>query len=350
VKAKERRIVIRKKKFLAVVFYVFLVLFLAGTIYLGYISLVSVVQSGDPYSNPSSKPKAAIIDQLSLTYPNQTFVQTTKKLFQDAGYNVEYIPGENVTVNYFRNLPIYNYSIIILRTHSGISHEMKQISIFTSEEYSLSKYTSDQIALNVGRAIYANSSPDQDPSYFSIPPRFIERAMKGNFNDTAIIMMGCYGLEYSSMAEAFINKGAKVYVGWNGTVSADHTDAATSTLLKQLILEQHTIEQAVDNVMNETGPDPAYGSKLAYYPSEAKEQTIQNLKTNTNESAPVAASSPRISTEGNKQDIANVLNFEATMIKKHATDLLSNLDKAAFNLADSKQILMKKYEQLYKTN
>jgi hypothetical protein len=322
VKTKERRIVIRKKKLLALVFYVFLVLFLVGTIYLGYISLVSVGQSEDLHIDPSSKPKVAIIDQLSLTCPNQTFVQTSKKLFQDAGYTVEYIPGENVTVDFFRNLPAHNYSLIILRTHSGISHEMKQISIFTSEEYSTSKYTSDQIAFNVGRAIYANVSPDQGPSYFSIPPRFIEHAMKGNFNDTAIIMMGCYGMEYSSMAQAFINKGAAVYIGWNGTVSADHTDAATTALIEQLILEHQTIEQAIDNVMKETGPDPAFKSKLTYYPLEAKDQTVQNLNTTTNEVTFVAAFSPKISAEEKCKIRQKKININMA-IMKHTTDLLS---------------------------
>ncbi len=271
-KTNEKRIVIRKKKLIASVFYVFLTLFIAGAIYLAYISLAT--SGTDPHINPSSKPTAAIVDQLSLTYTNQTFVQTTEKIFEDAGYAVEYIPGENVTVDFFRNLPAYNYSIIVLRVHSGISHEMEQISFFTAEEYSESKYTSDQLALNLGRAKYANTSPDRDPSYFSIPPRFVERAMKGNFNGTTIIMMGCYGLEYPSMAQVFMEKGARVYVGWNGTVSADHTDQAVTILIRNLISQKQTVAQAIENTMKETGPDPNHKSILEYYPLEVAEQTV----------------------------------------------------------------------------
>jgi hypothetical protein len=106
--------------------------------------------------------------------------------------------------------------------------------------------------------------------------------MKGTFNDTTVIMMGCYGLEYPSMAEAFIEKGAQVYIGWNGTVSADHTDEATINLLKHLILEKQAIGQAVENTMKENGEDPIDKSILTYYPYEVGERTIQDVGATTN--------------------------------------------------------------------
>jgi len=67
--------------------------------------------------------------------------------------------------------------------------------------------------------------------------------MKGTFQNTTIIMMGCNGLTYPYMAQAFIGKGVKVYISWDLAVSASHTDKATIHLLQRLITEKQTIKQ-----------------------------------------------------------------------------------------------------------
>ena len=80
--------------------------------------------------------------------------------------------------------------------------------------------------------------------------------------------MGCDGLTYAEMAEALIQKGAKVYIGWNAMVSSSRTDQATMQLLQHLITEKQTVNQAVAETMEEIGPDQAYNSVLVYYPHE----------------------------------------------------------------------------------
>ena len=49
----------------------------------------------------------------------------------------------------------------------------------------------------------------------------------------------------------------------------EHTDEASLALLKAFVSENLTISNAIARVMNEVGPDEAYGSKLEYYPKEA---------------------------------------------------------------------------------
>ena len=89
--------------------------------------------------------------------------------------------------------------------------------------------------------------------------------------------MGCDGLTYTSMAEAFDEKGAKVYISWNGPVGATHTDLATIRLLQNLFTGGHTIKQAVAETMNEIGPDPAFESKLTFYPSEEEDYVVTKI-------------------------------------------------------------------------
>jgi len=62
--------------------------------------------------------KAAIVDQLSLKFPNQTYVETATDILEQARYMKDHHPSENVTVEFFRNLPTHRYNMIILRVHS----------------------------------------------------------------------------------------------------------------------------------------------------------------------------------------------------------------------------------------
>jgi hypothetical protein len=224
--------------------------------------------------NPNPLLKAAIVDHLSLTMPNETFREEAAAILVNANYTVDYFSGEKVTVEFYRNLPAYGYDPIILRVHSAIREGTNLLALFTSEPYSKTRYVQEQLTDRVGIVAFYSSGP----TYFGISKEFILSSMRGNFQNTTIIMMGCNGLKYTQIADAFIQKGAKVYIGWNESVSASHTDAASTRLLKHLVTEKQTIQDAIENTMNEVGPDPINKSFLQYYPLEARGQTIENIK------------------------------------------------------------------------
>ncbi len=217
--------------------------------------------------------KAAIVDQLSLSQPNQTFIQTSINILETAGFTVDYYKGEEVTVEFYRKLPTHGYSLIILRVHSAITVGSRSLGLFTSETYSKTKYVYEQLTDQLVGAKFLN----EETVYFGISPLFVVHSTKGTFQNTTIIQMGCEGLAYATMAEAFIQKGAKVYISWSGDVLASHTDQATTGLLEHLVTEKQTIKQAVTETMKEIGPDPVDDSILLYYPLEVGDQTIENI-------------------------------------------------------------------------
>jgi len=222
-------------------------------------------------------PRAAIVDQLSISQPNETFVEESTSLLTDAGFVVDYYEGELVTVNFYKNLPTHCYSLILLRVHSATFNPEKQVlDFFTSEPYNESKYVGDQLRDRVRRCAFAPYEKG-DPVYFGITHKFVRSSMKGEFNNTMVIMMGCDGLKYDDMAEAFVEEGAQVYIGWSGLVSAPHTDQATLDLLQRFLIQEETVEQAVTRTMNELGADPKYESTLSYYPTDAGNSTIQDI-------------------------------------------------------------------------
>jgi len=240
----------------------------------------------------SSPPKVAIVDHLSF-FPeqrNQAFVNTCINILEEGGLTWAYHKGEEVTVNFYRNLPSRGTTLIILRVHSAImrteNETISVLGLFTSERYSdeaARKYRNDVLNNRLVMAFF----PGDDKKYFGIVPEFVEKSMEGKFKDTIIVMMGCEGLgydgvTYTDMAEAFIKKGAKVYISWDGPVSINHTDLATVHLLQSLILHGRTIKQAVTETREEIGSDSTYNSGLQYYPNipEVENYFIPNLESN----------------------------------------------------------------------
>jgi len=218
-------------------------------------------------SGNAGPPSAAIIDQLSLTFPNPQFVEAVTRTLEEAGYTVDYYPGEQVTVDFYRYLPAKGYDLLIFRVHAARRPEVlasklpDEASLFTSEPYSRTKYVDDQNALRLVKVSYQEGDPEV---FFGIRSTFITSSMKGKFPGATVILMGCDTLRGRATAEAFIKKGAKAVVGWSDLVSASHTDEATERLLQKVTLEGLSIQEAVEQTNQEVGPDPVYGSTLLY--------------------------------------------------------------------------------------
>ena len=201
---------------------------------------------------------AVIIDQLSLTSPDQAFVDDATRTLRAAGYTIDYVPGAKVTVDYYRGLPKRNYGLILVRAHSGLvlrnaatsgsdTRPPEDTFLFTSEPYSEGTHVDEQRAQRLSVAYYLDTGlvpGDADallrafraePRYFGIKPGFIQSSTQGRFHQTTVVLMGCNGLSTKALAAAFIKKGAQAVIGWDESVTADHTDAATERLLGHLL-------------------------------------------------------------------------------------------------------------------
>ena len=211
---------------------------------------------------------AAIVDQLDLTHPNPAFAQVATAILEQAGYTVAYFSGQQITVDFFRNLPGDHYDLIVLRVHLAFTINIDRstgqrtsdeayASVFTNQPYSEMQYPEERDG-HLGAARYYADGP----AFFGIASHFITRDMQGSFDDTLVIMMGCSGLRTRVTAQAFLDKGARAVVGWNEDVSAGHTDAATQRLLEQLFVEGLPVSKAIAQTMAEVGADPAYGAEL----------------------------------------------------------------------------------------
>jgi len=181
-------------------------------------------------------------------------------------------------VEFYRNLPTHGYGLLILRVHSTATNPDRTegpVTLFTSERYDRSKHVYEQLTDQLGGVAFSQDEMKEGIAYFGINPPFVTQGMNGKFQSTIILMMGCEGLDNTLIAEAFVEKGARAYVSWNGSVSSSHTDQAATQLLKHMVTEGQTISQAVENTAREVGPDKVYDSILKYYPLASGNYAIQ---------------------------------------------------------------------------
>jgi len=235
---------------------------------LASIIILGLVLSFILLQRPKFSLKAAIIDQIGENYPSDSemareFNETSTNILEQAGFSVTYHKRETVTVNFFKELAKYDYGIIILRAHYAKRISETEVDIFTSEEYREGLY--DYVSKG-------NYTWEPGKSYFAITPDFIKN-LDGSFPKSIIIAMGCWSLKsgYEEMADAFIQKGATVYIGWTEEVDIGHSDNETVRLLRMLLEEKKSIADAVFNVAQ----DRTFGSQMTFYPQT---NVVRDLK------------------------------------------------------------------------
>jgi hypothetical protein len=184
----------------------------------------------------------------------------------------------NITVDFYRQLPTYGYSLIVLRVHAGVleSDPTKPTFLFTEEPYNTYEYLVEQISDQVKSGKINPDNSAEEP-VFTVGPLFV-RNMNGHFNDSIIVLSSCLGLYTPQLAQAFIDQGAQAFISWDEKVGLAHTDEACLVLLHSLIEEEMTISEAVDKAMTDVGPDTAYTSVLRYYPQKAGSVKLVNTR------------------------------------------------------------------------
>jgi hypothetical protein len=239
--------------------------------------LVRIYPIGHAPPDNLGKPRAAIVDQLYNLQPNEAFVANVTGELAEYGFAVDLHQGSNITVDFYRELATHGYKLIIFRAHSGLlgggDFVIPKTVLFTNEVYNPDRYPTEQA---FDRLLMGGPGPGQ-PILFGITASFVTRSMKGEFDDTAIIIMGCGGIYLEDMAKAFIDEGASVYLAWDASVLLPYVDDATIYLMGQLCSENTTVEEAVDRTMRVKGLDPEYEAELEYYPSGTGNRTLGDL-------------------------------------------------------------------------
>jgi hypothetical protein len=199
--------------------------------------------------------RIAILDPL----PGEVFTSQCVELFESAGFEVDVLKGEEVSVAGIKRIS-GGYRIVIFRVHSTIYHG--KVWFFTGERYRQGRYVLEQLSEEVHPA-----RPSQGSDYlFAVGCDFVLHYLEDRFDGSLVVVMGCDGLSYHDLARAFEEVGASAYVSWDGPVSLGHTDEATLAMFRGLVDGGMCLREAVRYSMDLVGPDPRHDSTLSYYP------------------------------------------------------------------------------------
>jgi len=243
----------------------------------------------ETYDGP---PRALIIDQLHDQMPNEVFHTKATEYFEAAGYTLDIVTTKDVTVDFYKELPKMNYKFVVVRTHGAENSE--DVVLFTGERYSEEKYIQEQLFGQVKKAtpllerIYkvddissewvivnstfrylstpANPIYEAENEFFAIAPKLVSDAMNGRFDDTVFILGGCNTLSNPSLAKSLIERGASSVVGWDNSVGNSDNDWALQNILEKILVEDMSIEEAVDAVQELFDPERmSYPANFAYF-------------------------------------------------------------------------------------
>ena len=235
------------------------------------VSSVSAALLLQPRSGTTAFPlTAGIIDQLGEELPNPSFVANATTILENHGFNVTYNNG-TIDVAFYSRLAQLNYGIIILRAHAALREDNSTVDLFTSEPYNPSAHVG---VSGLAEGFLNYSSPVK--TYFAVTSEFIEN-LQGSFPRSIVIAMGCNTLysNLTQMAQAFHDKGAEAFIGWNGYVADVNTDAETLLMLENLVSNNETIGDSIHGIY-----DVSYGSTFACYPQSIQDLRISDLVPN----------------------------------------------------------------------
>jgi len=226
--------------------------------------------------NQEKIPRAVIIDQLSEDIPNENFQKNAIKIFEEAGYKVDLVEAQNVTVDFYKNLPSMDYKYIVLRSHAvGKQNSDSPVVLFTGESYSTEKYIAEQLLGQVNRAApigfrdFTASIPKDnwitvndtyryyeqpakfeshaENEFFAISPKLVDELMVGKFPSSIILLGGCSTLANPSMAQSLIKRGASTVVGWDDLIGSSENDRTLLAILEETVTNNVEIEDAVNS-------------------------------------------------------------------------------------------------------
>jgi len=221
--------------------------------------------------------KAVIIDQLDRDLPNKSFQNQTMEYFTKAGYEVDLYTYDDITIDFYKNLPSMDYDFIVFRSHAlAIFGDKPSSWLFTGEKYTEKKYIQEQLAGDIiSRAVpyrvaiakdlgYDTASKDR---HFIVSAKFVKNIMTENFPNSIVILGGCDTMALPDFGQAFIERGASSVIGWNGLVGSYDNDKVIMALVEEILFENSEVGNAVDTVMEDYLKNHDLKVRLRHYAS-----------------------------------------------------------------------------------
>lgn len=223
--------------------------------------------------SPESK-KAGVLDPLYDDWPPKSTPDDIRALLDGAGYDVEFVSGDDVNLNFFSGLDEKQYGVIFIRTHGGMLHAEGDYRLHVMARPFFDEYPPDS-GFDGVRVFYVNTK--WGPKYaYAFNNEFVFKYMSANkFPDSIFHLLVCHGGDPSAkddMINTFLQRGIGCYTGWTKTASSKYGDPAAVQFFEVLCDTSGSpsdIEDAIDEITAAgRSPDPSTGAVLEAFGKE----------------------------------------------------------------------------------
>ena len=254
-------------------------------------------------------PKAILIDQLYNDFPSEEFQKTVTKYLNDEGYKVDIITTDEITVDFYKQLPSMNYKFILFRGHAlGYGSIENSASLFTGEKYDKHKYIKEQFLGQVSRGVsyYVGDIAEkggraalEDETYFVVGSKLVDEAMVGQFPGSTIFLAGCDTSKKTVLIDSLLKRGASEVIGWTGLVGAQDNDEMLLRVLHETFVKDVDMKQAVESVMIAEYESLYYPTIMTYHSMDEEEMD----KVEKNDSKPGKKLTDNLGPSADNQDL-----------------------------------------------
>jgi len=221
------------------------------------------------------RPLAVIIDQLHDFIPNPYFKEKAIQYLELAGYKVDVFTTEDITVDFYKNLPSLNYKYIVIRTHGLEDVNYNNATyLFTGEKYDINKYIPEQLSNQLGKGapiygeernlIEEKNEDLEDRMYFLVGSKLVDELMVGKFPDSIILIGGCESVRNKDLAKSLILRGASEIVGWDRTIGSNENDRIMLEFLEKTLVDKEKIQDVVIELNDKFSSELQFSSELNY--------------------------------------------------------------------------------------
>lgn len=185
---------------------------------------------------------AVILNPAESTYGHYQCQKIIATLLRQ-DYSIEYVANQAVDLLYIKNN--LSADIIYMNTHAGYfdvdgDHQAESVVIATGEIWT--NETEQKYAYDYENSLIVKGMVG-DQGIVAFTPAFIEHYYAQRpFPDSLVFMATCYALYDTTMGQAFLDAGAKVYVGWSEN-TVFWTNSRTSVQTFRLLSYGLTVQQ-----------------------------------------------------------------------------------------------------------